>query len=119
MIAILTDAELIALAALVQVEAMVMAGDNEQSRNEGYSPAWRSGTGLMPHTAELEDELERRKKAREELSLVRFERLQEQAKAMCGRRLDDGIMEGRVPIPVPLPHGDMPATEVPTPRDCA
>lgn len=113
----LTDAELIALAALVQVEAVVMAGDNEQRRNEGYPPAWRSGTVLMPHAKELEAELARRKKAREELNIVRFERLQEQAKAMCGRRLEDGIMEGRVPSPVPIPHGDMPATEVPTPRD--
>ena len=56
------DAELIALAALVNVEAVLMAADNAQQALEGLSPRWREGTGVMPYTAALIDELYRRRK---------------------------------------------------------
>ena len=56
----MTEAELIALAALANVEAVIMAGDNAQRACEGYSPAWREGTGFMPATTALVEELQKR-----------------------------------------------------------
>lgn len=55
----MTDAELIALAALVQVEAVQMAGDNAQRVVHGLSPAWTDGC-TMRATELLTDELRRR-----------------------------------------------------------
>lgn len=55
------DAELIALAALVNVEAVLMAGDNAARAINGYSPAWTDGCGLMQYGAVLEEELRRRR----------------------------------------------------------
>lgn len=52
-----TDAELIALAALVNIEAVLMAGDNQQRALNGESPAWREGCGFMPATNELQQSL--------------------------------------------------------------
>jgi len=57
-----SDVELIATAALANVEAVVMAGDNAQRAMEGLSPMWQEGTGVMPYTASLIDELYRRRK---------------------------------------------------------
>ncbi len=56
----MTDAELIALAALVNVEAVLMAGDNAQRVQNGESPVWREGWGFMPATLALQQELYRR-----------------------------------------------------------
>ena len=56
-----SDAELIALAALAQVEAVLMAGDNAACALRGDYPQWRSGTGYMYHTTNLEEELLKRK----------------------------------------------------------
>ena len=55
-----TDAEMMALAALAQCEAVKMAGDNEQRRSEGYSPMWREGCGLMEAGMKLNDILIKR-----------------------------------------------------------
>ncbi len=54
------DAELISLAALANVEAVLMAGENAQREAEGLSPAWRYGTGMMPAANALSDELLKR-----------------------------------------------------------
>lgn len=56
----MTDAELIALAALANVEAVQMAGDNALRALNGESPAWRDGCGYMPAATALRDELHRR-----------------------------------------------------------
>lgn len=55
-----SDAELIALAALANVEAVVMAGENAQRANQGHSPAYREGTGYMPAATALCEELQKR-----------------------------------------------------------
>jgi hypothetical protein len=57
----MSDAELLALAALVRCEAVIMEGDNKYSEASGYLPQWRQGTGLPQHATELEAELDRRK----------------------------------------------------------
>ena len=51
------DAELLALAALANVEAVLMQGDNQQRAINGESPAWREGCGFMPATSELQQAL--------------------------------------------------------------
>jgi hypothetical protein len=51
------DAELIALAALARVEAVLMEGDNKAREDQGLSPAWSSGCGFMPATSELQQRL--------------------------------------------------------------
>ena len=54
------DAELLALAALASVEAVIMAGDNQQRVMNKELPAWRSGCGYLPATTELSDILYKR-----------------------------------------------------------
>ncbi len=56
----LTDAEIVALAAISQNEAVLMAGDNAQRAINGYSPAWTDGCGYMEATERLRIELARR-----------------------------------------------------------
>ena len=56
----MNDAELIALAALAKVEAVLMAGDNREAEMNGWLPPWRTGTGMMNHSMALMDELARR-----------------------------------------------------------
>ena len=51
------DAELLALAAMAQVEAVLMAGENQQRAINGESPAWVVGHGFMPATSELQQKL--------------------------------------------------------------
>ncbi len=58
----MNDAELLATAALANVEAVLMAGDNAQRAIEGYGPAWREGTGIMEYGEKLREELYRREK---------------------------------------------------------
>lgn len=53
----LTDAELVALAAMAQVEAVIMAGDNVEYTSQGRLPIWRDGYGYMPAATKLYDEL--------------------------------------------------------------
>lgn len=53
----LTDAELVALAAMAQVEAVIMAGDNAERVSQGLWPTWRTGCGYMPAATKLYDEL--------------------------------------------------------------
>ena len=57
----MSDAELIATAALANIEAVIMAGDNAQRANEGLGPMWREGTGCMEFGTKLINELWRRK----------------------------------------------------------
>jgi hypothetical protein len=57
----MSDAELLALAALVQVEAVLMAGDNAERAMNGHLPRWADGHGVMPATDALKQELYRRK----------------------------------------------------------
>lgn len=53
----MSDAELIGLAALANVEAQLMAGDNaSRMANEGV-PRWSTGTGLMTASELLSNEL--------------------------------------------------------------
>lgn len=54
------DAELIALAALANIEAVLMAGDNAVRALNNESPAWGTGHGLMPAGTELQNELYKR-----------------------------------------------------------
>lgn len=54
------DAELVALAALANVEAVLMAGDNQVRAGRGESPAWAYGHGIMPAGTALQEELYRR-----------------------------------------------------------
>jgi len=54
------DAELLALAALAGVEAVLMAGDNAHRALNNESPAWRTGCGYMPAGDALRDELYKR-----------------------------------------------------------
>lgn len=56
----MNDAELIALAALANVEAVAMAGDNQNRAINGQCAAWSDGTGFMPATTTLREELHRR-----------------------------------------------------------
>jgi hypothetical protein len=56
----MSDAELIALAALTNVEAVLMAGDNASRALNGYGPMWATGHGTMPAGTALENELYRR-----------------------------------------------------------
>lgn len=56
----MSDAEVIALAALANVEAVLMAGDNAARALNGEFPAWREGAGLMPASEALRMELYRR-----------------------------------------------------------
>ena len=55
-----TDAELIALAALANIEAVQMAGDNQQRAHQGYSPAYVTGMGWGIAGERLYDELHKR-----------------------------------------------------------
>lgn len=57
----ISDAELIALSALANVEAVLMAGDNACRALDGHAPAWRDGCGMMPAGTALSDELYRRR----------------------------------------------------------
>ncbi len=56
----MSDTELIALAALANVEAVQMAGDNACRIACGESPAWTEGCGTMRATELLREELHRR-----------------------------------------------------------
>ncbi len=56
----MSDTELIALAALANVEAVLMDGDNAQRLICNESPAWRDGCGLMPAGEALREELFKR-----------------------------------------------------------
>jgi hypothetical protein len=58
----MSDNELLTLAALANVESVLMAGDNAHRAQEGYSPAWRDGCGMMPFGTALAEEMERRLK---------------------------------------------------------
>lgn len=55
----MTDSELIALAALVNLEAVQQAGDNNLRRLQGGSPAYIVGTGGY-YAEKLDTELRRR-----------------------------------------------------------
>jgi hypothetical protein len=59
----MTDAELIATAALANIEAVLMAGDNAERAMQGLLPMWREGTGMMEHGTRLMDELYHRRNA--------------------------------------------------------
>ena len=54
------DAELLALSALANIEAVLMAGENAQRTNQGYSPAYTDGTGMLRAGEELRVELFKR-----------------------------------------------------------
>lgn len=54
------DAELIALAALANCEAVLMAGENQMRAHQGYAPAYRDGTGFGEWGEKLRDEMHRR-----------------------------------------------------------
>jgi len=54
------DAELLALAAMTNVEAVVMAGDNAARASRGEAPAWTTGCGFMAAGTALYDELYKR-----------------------------------------------------------
>jgi hypothetical protein len=56
----MTDAELVALAAMANVEAVLMAGDNASRAMNGYGPMWADGHGFMSAGTALFDELRRR-----------------------------------------------------------
>lgn len=56
----MSDAELIALAALANVEAVQMAGANAFAALCNEVPTYREGCGLMPATLALQQELRRR-----------------------------------------------------------
>lgn len=62
----MNDAELIATAALANIEAVLMAGDNfARQQTTGY-PMWSSGTGMMEYGEKLREELYRREKLKHE-----------------------------------------------------
>jgi hypothetical protein len=56
----MSDTELIALAALANVEAVIMAGDNASRARNNEHPMWFEGAGTMQATSKLLDELYRR-----------------------------------------------------------
>jgi hypothetical protein len=58
----MNDAELIATAALANVEAVLMAGDNAIRALNGEYPMWSTGTGIMEYGEKLREELYRREK---------------------------------------------------------
>lgn len=60
----MSDAELIATAALANVEAVIMAGENQLRALNGFSPAWAQGHGMMVNGMKLADELYRREQQR-------------------------------------------------------
>lgn len=60
----MTDAELIALAALANVEAVLMAGDNANRAGLGMPTMWSSGCGYMEFGTKLAEEIYRREKER-------------------------------------------------------
>lgn len=62
----MSDAELIALAALANVEAVLMQGDNDARKLNGYAPAWTDGCGMMQYGMMVEEELYRRRKEKGE-----------------------------------------------------
>lgn len=57
----MNDAELIALAALANIEAVIMDGENQERALNNQVPAWRPGTGYLPAGTSLWTELKRRK----------------------------------------------------------
>jgi hypothetical protein len=54
------DSELIAIAALANIEAVLMAADNAEWIEQGRIPPRRTGTGLMPAGTALLAEMKRR-----------------------------------------------------------
>lgn len=56
----MSDAELIATAALANAEAVSMAGENQMRAHQGYAPAYRDGTGFGEWGEKLRDEMHRR-----------------------------------------------------------
>ena len=56
----IATAELLALASLANVEAVIMAGDNAARKLSGESPVWREGAGMMPASEALREELFKR-----------------------------------------------------------
>lgn len=56
----MSDAELIALAAMANIEAVLMDGENKDRQRNGYSSAWSNGCGCLPAGSALYDELMKR-----------------------------------------------------------
>ncbi len=56
----MTAAELIALAALANLEAVQMQGENDLRMQHGISPAWTPGCGYLSAGTALSDELYKR-----------------------------------------------------------
>lgn len=56
----MSDSELVALAAIANAEAVMMAGDNQIQKMRGESPHFAAGYGMMPAGSALYDELIRR-----------------------------------------------------------
>lgn len=56
----IATAELLGLAALANVEAVLMSGDNAARAHRGEHPAWTDGTGMMPASEALREELFKR-----------------------------------------------------------
>lgn len=61
----MSDAELIAYAALAHNEAVLMEGDNAQRAKNGLSPAWTSEQGFGIYGEMLVAELKRRRATEE------------------------------------------------------
>lgn len=61
----MSEGELIALAAIVFQESVLMAGENQQRERNGYSTAYVLSGGLSPNADRLEEELKRRRVERE------------------------------------------------------
>lgn len=57
----MTDVELMALAAMAQIEAVIMQGDNDLRKLNNEIPEWSNGHGYMPAGFALNDELIKRK----------------------------------------------------------
>lgn len=57
----MNDAELIALAALAQIEAVQMDGENQMRALGGELPAWTPARGKLPAGEALQEELYKRK----------------------------------------------------------
>jgi len=56
----MNDVELIALAAVANLEAVQMQGDNDAARLRGDYPQWSSGSGYMSAGTALYEELAKR-----------------------------------------------------------
>lgn len=54
------DCEMWALSAIIYSDAVLMQGENDGRRNNGYAPAWTSDCGDSDETEALRAELKRR-----------------------------------------------------------